>query len=244
MENNKQYNTSNKVHFSMLMALLVLGSLFRTTFAARRMVLSLEASRKPICHYFKKIPTNEYFEYWIKKVRETVAKYKLEAYLKYWLKDIDELEKIITSLNKEGKSNMSFVAMIQQHQEKEQSNYSMTCSSYPKPLSDEQSGKLVSIGKLSPANFVSENPIIAILDELDRVSLRFRPRETYNRCIRVAEGELGDEHVMTKRLKLNIFKELAKNISSLASGVSSAASSLLNMFTANNDAPEKDHKND
>jgi len=240
MEHNKQYNRRKKVRFSMLMAILVLSSLFRTALAVTSVVLSSETKDPLICHYFKEIPAREHFTSWRKRVEEIVDKYNLAGYLTDWLKDIAELEKIIEALDEQDRANMDFAALIQQHQAKKESVFGQVFLSCSDTSPHNQSGKLVNIGKLSSGRWVSENAVIAIIDELFRASRRFhdtRAEAAYNLCAKVAQGELRDEHKITQMLTNSLLEKLA-------SVVSYAVNSISSMFTGNPVQPDKDNKND
>ena len=240
MENNKKYNTSKAVRFSMLMGMLVLGSLFRPILSVSDEVLSYRDGGDKVYHYFTDIPQTEAFSSWKEKVVQTVADYSLAPYLTNWLADIDKLEKIIVSVNKKGKSKMSFEALIAQHQVKVQSNSSMICGYAPQPLLDDQSGKLVNIGKLSSGGRICINPVVAVIDELYRESMRnwrFPPnaktKRMYNLCFEISKKELGQYAKIVQTLNSNPLTALA-----------SAASSLLGILTGNTAQPGKDSKND
>ena len=222
MENNKQYNTSKKVRFSMLMAMLVLGSLFRTTFAASTSVFSYRRGDERICHYFYKIPTLKIFENWSEKVVKIADRHGASGYLTDWLKDIETIGEIIKSLNKKDKEHMDFEDLIAQYQAAQPSVWGrLLCA----PAPPAKKYALVSIGRLSPAAFVSMDPGIAVVDELYRVSMRHWKitdrtiaQKTYSLCIAVAKQELGEYHKIVKRLTYNPFKDLASRLASMFGG--------------------------
>ena len=222
MENNKQYNTSKKVRFSMLMAMLVLSSLLSTTFAASRAVLSYRHGDKLICHYFRKTPELKVFEDWSKKVVKIANRHGASGYLTDWLKDIKTIGEIIKSLNKKDKEHMDFEDLIAQYQAAQPSVWELlSCA----PAPPAKKYVLVSIGRLSPAAFVSMDPGIAVVDELYRVSMRnwkltdrAIAQKTYNLCIAVAKQELGEYHKIVERLTYSPLKDLASRLASMFGG--------------------------
>ena len=167
MEKNKKYATK----CSMLIAMLVLSSLTATIAAASMSVLSLKGDPQPICQYFKVIPSSKDFDIWRKGVKDVVKNYDLKEDLKDWLEDIGKIKVLIKPFDKKENKKMFFKKLIAINQAEEPSILSILFSSTSNSQAD-NSTKLFNIGKLSSAKFISTDPVIAVLDELYRESMR------------------------------------------------------------------------
>ena len=97
MEKNKKYAT-NITKCSMLIAMIVLGSVTATISAASREAFSLNS--QSIFYYFDAIPSSKDFGIWKKGVMDVVTKYKLEEDLKDRIEDIDKIEVLIKPFDK------------------------------------------------------------------------------------------------------------------------------------------------